>query len=359
MNCQDARDQLSALLDDALATDERGPLAAHLGRCADCRRELERLRMTVTLLRTAPSPRAPAGFVERVLAAARPEPWPRRLRRWLFVPWGVKLPLEAAAALLVAGTAVYVFQRTPALQEAAREPATLSSRPAPEAPPPSPAPAPAPPASASRPTVAPVSPPPSLPPVRREAAPPKTARVADEKTEPKELGAAPTDAAKKVAPPAGPPPVARPEDASPLAAPSPAPPPATRALGAVAPEPAAGAAPPAGSRSAEPRKDAAEEATGRAAAALRSRVAETDVGGRLAVRDREAAERALTDLVTRLGGTRLAPVPDTPAGVVQLVVPRAAYPEMAEGLARIGRWLPEREPAELPAQVRVGVTLTD
>lgn len=353
MNCQDARDQLSALLDDALATDERGPLAAHLAGCADCRRELERLRMTVTLLRTVPPPRAPAGFVDRVLAAARPEPWPRRLRRWLFVPWAVKLPLEVAAALLVAGTAVYVFQRTPALQEAAREPATFASRPTPEAPPP--------PASASRQTVAPV-PPPSLPPPRREAAPATAARVADEKTESKELGAAPTDAAKlarKAAPPVEAPPPARQEDVGASSAPSPAPPPATRALGAVAPEPAAGAAPPAGSRPAEPRKDAAEEATGRAAAALRSRVAETDVGGRLAVRDREAAERALTDLVTRLGGTRLAPAPDTPAGVVQLVVPRAAYPEMAEGLARIGRWLPEREPAELPAQVRVGVTLTD
>src|SRR5262245_65434182 len=98
MTCHDAREQLSALIDDALGAAERGAVEEHLATCAECRRELERLRGTVALLRAAVEPaRAPTGFVDRVLEAARPAPWPRRLFRALLLPWPVKLPIEAAA----------------------------------------------------------------------------------------------------------------------------------------------------------------------------------------------------------------------------------------------------------------------
>src|SRR5262245_64100612 len=102
MTCHDAREQLSALIDDTLGGEERSAVEAHLATCAECRRELDQLRGTVGLLRAAKPERAPAGFVDRVLEAARPEPWPRRLVRALFLPWPVKLPVEAAAIVLVA-----------------------------------------------------------------------------------------------------------------------------------------------------------------------------------------------------------------------------------------------------------------
>jgi len=79
MTCHDAREQLSALIDDALGAEERSAVEAHLATCAECRRELQRLRGTVALLRAIEPVRAPAGFVDRVLGAARPVPWPRRL----------------------------------------------------------------------------------------------------------------------------------------------------------------------------------------------------------------------------------------------------------------------------------------
>jgi len=118
MTCHDAREQLSALIDDALGAEERGAVEAHLATCAECRRELERLRDTVALLRAVEPARAPAGFVDRVLEAARPAPWPRRLVRALLLPWPVKLPVEAAAIVLVAVGVVYVFQATQGLQQA-------------------------------------------------------------------------------------------------------------------------------------------------------------------------------------------------------------------------------------------------
>ena len=90
--------------------------------CPECRREWQRFAATVGLLRAVEPARAPAGFVDRVLAGARPQPWYRRLARGLLVPWPVKLPLEAAALVMVAGLAVLVFQRSSDLQLATQAP---------------------------------------------------------------------------------------------------------------------------------------------------------------------------------------------------------------------------------------------
>src|SRR5262249_13410557 len=101
MTCYDARDQFSALADDALASGERAALDAHLATCADCRRELQRFRDTVALLHAVAPARAPAGFVDRVLEAARPRPWYALLFRGLFLPCPVNLPMRAPANLLL------------------------------------------------------------------------------------------------------------------------------------------------------------------------------------------------------------------------------------------------------------------
>jgi len=121
MNCHDARESLSAYLDEALDPDERRQVAAHLEGCAECRRELARLEQTVALLRRVEPARAPVGFVDRVTAAARPRPWYRRAAAAIFLPFSVKLPAEATALVMIALLAVYVFERTPALQESARQ----------------------------------------------------------------------------------------------------------------------------------------------------------------------------------------------------------------------------------------------
>src|SRR5262249_27244698 len=95
VTCHDAREQLSALLDDALSGEERAALDTHLARGAECRRELEQLGGTVTLLGRLGPAHAPAGFVDRVVTRAYRPPWTRRLLDALFRPLRVKLPLEA------------------------------------------------------------------------------------------------------------------------------------------------------------------------------------------------------------------------------------------------------------------------
>ena len=120
MTCHEARELFSARVDEALASDDATQLDAHLAGCAECRAEWARFERTVALVRGIESARAPAGFVNRVLAAADPVPWPLRLARQVFMPLRVKLPLEAAAVVLVAGLAVMTFQHSPEMQRSVR-----------------------------------------------------------------------------------------------------------------------------------------------------------------------------------------------------------------------------------------------
>ena len=70
--------------------------------------------------------RAPAGFVDRVVAAAGAAPR-RAWGRWLFQPLRVKVPLEAAALLLVGLTGFYLWERTPEIRQAARQEAPIAA----------------------------------------------------------------------------------------------------------------------------------------------------------------------------------------------------------------------------------------
>lgn len=333
MTCHDVREQFSAWVDEALGPEERAGMAAHLAGCADCRRELERFRKTVALLHAVEPARAPAGFVDRVVAAARPEPWPRRLLGRLLAPLPSPLPIGAAAVLLVAVAAAYLVERTPDLQQAASPKASypIAGRAAQRSEPGAGpavatggAPAPAPAALPRQKTA----------PAEREADRPrlKDAKVGEQVASP-----GPTEEKFEAA------------GASPPRA-------------AAAPEGRVS-----GLAGKEPRADAPGEAAKSAPAPSVHRFAaraliSVDVSGRLAVRDRDAARRELGDLVARLQGRELArrPDPSLPgAELVEIVIPRAAYAEFTAGLARLGQWTPEREAFESPTDVRVVVRLTD
>jgi anti-sigma factor RsiW len=166
VSCEQAREQFSALVDETLTREERADVYAHLATCADCRRELAALERTVALVRGATPVRAPDGFVDRVVTAARPTPWSVKIARGAFSPWPVKIPLGAAALLLVAGLAVLLFRGLETQQRVAQPetPTMASDRAAPAAP--------APPAA-----VAPAAP---APPAARQATPDEAMRVRPE-----------------------------------------------------------------------------------------------------------------------------------------------------------------------------------
>jgi hypothetical protein len=421
MTCHESREQLSALMDDALAVHERAALDAHLATCADCRGELEQLRATTALLRRLPVVRAPAGFVDRVMTAAHRPPWPRRLLDALFVPLHVKLPLEAAALLLVGVSAVYVYQHTPEVRELARQGARE----------PAPAKIQAPTAPAATPSTAPPAAPQAASPVAPQTAPnvaPGPARSTDRARAPGEPGTA-SEAKRPLAPlakegaareearqdapsavqrppavPGAPPaPPARPDDARAAVTAKkeaevqlgadaagkanqpagseggaqPTAPSAARDTAASGARAAPSAAAPAPGAAPSPESRSGVGGTGSAAApspgaapsqerpAVKSRMAArltraVDASGRLIVPARAPAEQALDALLARLGAARVGRLLEGDRGmiVIDVLVPGARYRELIEGLGQIGRWVTEYESGTLPGQVRVEVALT-
>ena len=334
MTCAENRELHSALLDGELRGDERALVEGHLAGCPECARELERLARMLGMLHALPAARAPLGFVDRVLEAARPTPWYTRLGRRVLQPWRVKLPLQAAALVVVALGAVYVYQKTPELQQAARYEAPAPTSPTPSAPPPA-AREPAPPAPAR----APEPPAGSKAAERQEPAPrADSPELAKRESDTGARDASRSNVMKGAAPPATPAPAAPAE--------------AERAgeKKADAPEPAP-------RTQAEGRSSRLGEAAPSAPLQSRMLVA-PDASGRLAVDDREAAERALAELRARLGVAESFRRDAGEGGVlIEMVVPRQGYADFARGLAAIGRWTADREPAVPPEQIRLQILL--
>jgi hypothetical protein len=357
MNCHDARDRLSDFLDEALGPPELAEVRAHLEGCPECRRELERLRATVSLLARVERPRAPLGFVDRVMAAARPVPWYRRLGRLLFLPLGIKLPAEAAAMVMIAVLGVFLLQRTPEMKEAARpefqSPASRS-----EAPPErnaEPAPAREPAQSDLKAGKADSG--------KRAEQAPRVGRETENIMR----------AERRLDSPPSPPPASeepkqelnKERDAdrfqkagAPSIQAAPAPPAA--APGAVVP-----AAPPA--ESGAKSRDSAEgqskaPAPARPEVSAKRQSAMSGVVGRLNVKDRPSAERSLTDLLTRLGGSEIGRRQELGATVVEVLVPEARYTEFVRSLTALGAWTAEGQPTALPTdppQLRFSIRISE
>lgn len=330
----------------------------------------------------------------------------RRLVDTLFRPLRVKLPLEAAAVLLVGISALYVYEQTSEVRPLARPavPAPAS----PSAPPPVTGTAGgAPPAQrgAAHDTVAPAEqqlarqgappaatePPPSSAagPTRNalepqgtrgygeqpapmaglgsEATPARKPEVkADMKKEAQaearpHAGGAPMTLAQrqKVAQSAEPAPSrdAATTHTGPAPAPSETAPPAAAAPAA---ETHGRAGEPSATAPAAPAQESAEAAAKKSRAAAARLMRAADASGRLIVTATEPAEIALDALLSRLGATRVARRIERAPGpiLVDVNVPAVRYHELLEGLGHIGRWTTEHESKTLPLEVRVEVAIT-
>jgi anti-sigma factor RsiW len=310
MSCHDARDWFSGWIDETLTVEEHAALAAHLAECADCSRELGRFRATVALLERVERPRAPAGFAARVLDAVRPVPWHRRLVARLFLPLAVKLPAEAAAALLVAGLAVYLFQSTPVLQQAAREDAS----------PP-----------AARQHASPQAPP-------RGAPSPSTAPLIAPSMQPPPTGA-PSSSTTKATPPSMPPPAAAPQmpSAPGVASSMPTPP----VVAPSPPTPSSRPEPPAGVGPAESLPSPATEAPSKVESKSRGETTSGALGGAALGRAKELEKSAVAPLSPPEAAR-------TPGAVSE------AKKDTATAGAPIAQ-APEPRPAEAPARISPAV----
>lgn len=102
MDCEQVRNLLSELLDGTLPDSVRTGVNGHLQECLSCREVREGLEETLLALRTLPSGKAPAELLERVRhGIAREKARETPLWKKLFLPVHIKIPLEAAAVVLI------------------------------------------------------------------------------------------------------------------------------------------------------------------------------------------------------------------------------------------------------------------
>ncbi len=365
MNCQEARESLSMLLDGDLGLTERVPLELHVNACDGCQRRLahlEELRELEQRARPAPRPvhwrpiLAP-GFVAKALGAIRTEDVTTRLRRLVAEKVPSRQLAVAAAVPLLVMLAVFLFERGFTMGSGMRQrPAAAPAETRSEAPvvPPVASIAPTPPTIVTPVVPTRVAPPPAVvtQPVPAKPTPPADkSRSAEAKVtaarapEPKaiDVKSAPRAARSESG--------VKDEKASPPAA---GPPPAKTAVanGSSGSHPRVAAAQP----SPNPHTPIKAAETTTAPPSHRGIV---DVVGRLQVKSRTDAERDLTALFARAGGTAVSRQRGPSGTVLEAGVPQANYGKFSQGITRIGSWRVEAERSPLPPIVQVSVRLAE
>jgi len=322
MNCREARELFSAKADDLLTTEQRAALDGHLQGCADCRHEWERFRQTVSLLHSVGEARAPAGFARRVMEASRREPWHRRLLRGVFLPLHVRLPLEVAALVLVSTLAIFLYRQTPELQRAVEAPQSGVVASAPEAPAKS--------AEAEQ----------AQGYGQTAAAPPAAPAPAEERQGVLQGAKERDEFARKQE-----------------AAPAPAEPPAVGGRLDAAREVQA----PRGQDVQAPRaKDVQKSVAGKPELKAAARAqGPFHLMGLLRPKSPATLDTQLNDLVKQAGGILVRDADRVgPGSIVEVVIPRDAYPRLEEGLRQIGDFTIETRAKAFPDQVRIGLRIS-
>lgn len=102
MDCERVQDSLSDFLEGSLPEIEQAGVTAHLAECLPCKAVKEGLEETLLLLRSLPPRQAPPDLLEGIRRRlAQEETPPEALWKKLFLPAHIKIPLEAAAAIVL------------------------------------------------------------------------------------------------------------------------------------------------------------------------------------------------------------------------------------------------------------------
>jgi len=399
MNCQEARDSLSMLLDGDIGLTERVPLELHVSSCEGCQRRLAHLQeMRELEHRSRPVPRpfhwraihwrpmhwrpilAP-GFMEKALGAMRAEDMTIRLRRLVAEKVPSRQLAVAAAIPLLVMFAVLVFERgftvgatmrlrpaapletrsdtpvAPSVASIAPSPLAVMKPVVPDSVPPPPAsvnqPAPLPEAPAITPALSPPS-------VATPAAPPKAAPSIDKPRSVETQVAAAKVAEVEAIGTKGAPTAAQSESVARDER--------TSAPAITKPAPAKASTSTNGSSETNRKVAAAVKPATDAQAPIKASETQTvassrrgmvHVVGLLQVKNRSDAERNVAALFARAGGTAVSRQQGPSVSVLEGGIPQANYGTFAQGLTRIGSWRVEAERSPLPDIVKVSVRVAE
>ncbi len=111
MDHNDIRHKLSAYIDNAITSDEKAAIEAHLATCTECAEALAELRKTIEHIHAVEEVAPPAWMTSKIMAKVREEEERKKgIFRRLFFPLAVKVPLQAVVVLFLAVTAFYIYQ---------------------------------------------------------------------------------------------------------------------------------------------------------------------------------------------------------------------------------------------------------
>jgi len=111
MQCNDIQEKLSAYMDGDISSEERMLIDEHLKSCQQCNETLAELTKTTEYVRNLGDIEPPAWLTQKIMTKIRSEAG-REKSIWqkLFYPLHIKLPVEAAVAVLLAVTTIYIFR---------------------------------------------------------------------------------------------------------------------------------------------------------------------------------------------------------------------------------------------------------
>src|SRR5215470_3593428 len=117
MNCAEVQKYLSDFLDKGLDDERVRAIEDHLATCSLCSEELAGLAECQRLVSGLPMVEPPLDFTSQVMARVREAAYPPSLWERLFLPFRIKIPLQATAVVLIALLAGYIYQNEPLQHE--------------------------------------------------------------------------------------------------------------------------------------------------------------------------------------------------------------------------------------------------
>ena len=117
MNCAEVQKYLSDFLDKGLDDERVRAIEDHLATCSLCSEELAGMAECQKLVSGLPIVEPPLGFTNRVMARVREAAHPPSLWERLFLPFRIKIPLQATAVVLIAVLTAYIYQNEPLQHE--------------------------------------------------------------------------------------------------------------------------------------------------------------------------------------------------------------------------------------------------
>lgn len=118
MDCQKVRDRFSFLLEGELNPLEEEKLREHLASCPECQKDWEKFNQMIQWLHSGEEEEAPEGFlseIEKKMEMRRKKAVIPEKEGWkgLHFPRSVKIPIQAAAMVMILFVALYLTKMTP------------------------------------------------------------------------------------------------------------------------------------------------------------------------------------------------------------------------------------------------------